>query len=173
MSHHLGSGAFLTWGVQVLPIPARREDDSSSDSIRAEFRRELTSILRVAWSKALTIAGAAVANGDPVIGLRHWVSCEHTEARLERGHLVVLRTIRHIVHRHATGLLDTSIGILRYSLIGAVVWRLEVERGCPVVAEVLTVGATGACGHRGRVIGDWLHLPFVSNNMRQADADEP
>jgi hypothetical protein len=53
--------ALVIRGVEILSVPARREDDCRADASRAVLRWELRSILGVAWRKALAILETAMA----------------------------------------------------------------------------------------------------------------
>lgn len=57
----------------------------------------------------------------------------------------------------------TEVRLLGYQFVRAVLRRPEVQAGCPVVAEVLRIGAARARGRRRRVHGGRVHLhPMVS-----------
>jgi len=157
--------ALMIWRIKVFAVPARRKDDSRSDTARTVLVRQFCSVFCVAGCEAFSILQASMADACAIRLLRHRVTRDHAEPRLEGRHLVVLRGVRHVVYRHATVLLESYIGELWHTLERTVLRRLEVKRSSPVVAEVLAVcaGRTGrACG---RIEDPGLHLEFVSGRI--------
>jgi hypothetical protein len=106
----------MIWRVEILPIPARWEDDGCADATGAILVGQLGSILRIAGGKALAVAKTAMADGRAISFLRHWIASYHAEARFEGCHFVVLCRVWHVIHCHATILLESNVGELRNAL---------------------------------------------------------
>ena len=71
--------------------------------------------------------------------------------------LVVRELIIHVVYSHSTLLaLKSSIGLLRDALVRPVAGP-EVERGGPVVGEIVGGLACCAIGQCGVIVFDWGH----------------
>jgi hypothetical protein len=125
--------------IKVDTIPARGEDDSGTNALGAVLGWQLTRVLRVAGSEAFPVTETAVTDGCLVVVLPvRGISGKHTEARLESGHLVVDGAVWHVIYCHSAVLLKPYVGHLRDALECTVLGRAEVQRGCPVVAEVLS-----------------------------------
>lgn len=162
----VGNVCLVVWRVQVLSIPAGREDDGCADATRAVLIWELSSVFGITRRKPLAIPETAVANRGFVLTLLvRGVSCDHSETGLECRHLAILGTVRHVVHRHASVLLDPKVGKLGDSLEGTILRGLEVQRGGPIVAEVLRVGASRASRLARQIVCDWFHLRRVSDSL--------
>lgn len=82
--------ALMIRGIEVLAVPARRENDSRADALGTELVRQLRRVLVVAGGEALAVAEAAVADGRAVGLLDARVAGDHAEAGLEGRHFVVL-----------------------------------------------------------------------------------
>jgi hypothetical protein len=77
----IGHVASVIWSIQVLPIPARREDDGSSNSSRAHLEGEIVRVLVVARSEPVAVSVAAVTDArlGALRSTEGWVSGEHSE----------------------------------------------------------------------------------------------
>lgn len=137
--------ALVVRRVEIFSIPARWEDDRCPNPARTVFVRQLSGVFGIAWGEAFAITEAAMTDGGLVSFLGHWVASDHAEAWLKGSHLAVLGAVGHVVDGHAAILLQSNVGELRNALEGAVLGRLEVQGGGPVVAEVLRVCARRAC----------------------------
>jgi len=137
--------ALVIWGIEVLAVPARREDDSRSNSTRTVLVGQLRSVLCITRRKAFTILQASVADACLVGLLGHGIARNHAKPWLEGCHLIVLGRVRHVVYRHTAILLEPYVGELWHTLESTVLGGFEVQRGSPVVAEVLAIraGCTG------------------------------
>jgi hypothetical protein len=118
--------ALVVRRIEVFAIPARREDHCRADASGAVLGGKLSSVLGVAWRKALAVLETAMAKRGAARFLGHGVAGNHAEAGLEGGHLAIFGGVGHIVHGHAAVLLDAYIGELRDTLKGGVVWGLKV-----------------------------------------------
>lgn len=155
--------ALVVRRIEIFAVPAGGEDDGSPNAARAILVGKLSSVFGIAGSEALAVAHAAMADGCFVGFFGHWVAGDHAEAGLEGGHLAVLGAVWHVVDGHASVLLEPNIGELRHTVESAVLGRLEVQGGSPVVAEVLGVGARSTGGLGRRIVLLWLHLYRVSD----------
>lgn len=125
-------------GIQVLAIPAAREDNRRADPLGAILRRQLRGIFPIAGSKPLAVAQTSVADGGLVgVFLHHGVAGDHAETGFEGRHFAVHRAVRHVVDGHAAVLLEADVGELGDALEGGVFGGAKVEGGGPVVGEVL------------------------------------
>lgn len=148
--------------IEVLSIPAARENNRRPNPAGAILIRQLGGILAIAGREALAVLQAPMAQAGfrGLLGRR--VAGEHAEAGLEGGHFAVFGGVGHVVDGHAAVLLQSDVGELRDALEGRVLGGLEVERGGPVVGEVFRVGAGGAGGEGGGVVFGGFHLGGVS-----------
>lgn len=133
--------------IEILSIPARREDKTSSDTTRARLEGETPGVLVVTWRKSFSITIASMA--DIWVRLsalaKSWITDNHSESLvglvrsyqphvglfgsthgLEGSDCLLLGIRIHVVDREAAVLLQTSIGLLRNPLEGAILRRLEV-----------------------------------------------
>ena len=157
--------ALVIGRIEVLAIPARRKDDSRSDAARTVLVGQFRSIFCVAGCEAFPVLQASMADACAIGLFGHGITRNHAEPRLEGRHLVVLRRIRHVVHRHATVLLEPHVGELGHTLKRTILGRFEVQRGSPVVAEVFAVCARRASRALGRIKDLWFHLQSVSEGL--------
>ena len=159
--------ALVVWRINILPIPARWEDDGCTDALGAVLVWQLASVLAIAWCEALSVSEASMADRDSVVFGGGWVTSDHAEAGLECSHLVVFGAVWHVVDCHATILLKSYVGELGDALERAVLRRPEVQCSGPVVAEILAVCA-GCAGGLGRGIefsGFHLVVSVVAANV--------
>ena len=160
----VGQMGLVVGAVEVLAIPAGREDDGGADTTGARLRGEGPSVLAVTRSKALAVSVAAMAHIGVGLCSRAevGVACNHAEAGLEGSDLVLLGVRIHVVNRKTTVLRDTDVGHLGNSLVGSVLRRLEVDVRSPVVAVILGERACSAGGGLGWVHVGRVHLGSVS-----------
>ena len=67
--------------IQVLPVPAGREDYGSSNTSGAHLKGEIARVLIVARSETVAVSVAAVTNAGlgTLRSTKGWVSREHSE----------------------------------------------------------------------------------------------
>jgi hypothetical protein len=77
--------AAVIWTIQVLPIPAGREDYSSPDASGAYLEGEVERVLVIARSESVAVSVAAVTNAGQGTLRRTggWVSSDHPETLYE------------------------------------------------------------------------------------------
>lgn len=93
--------ALVVWAIEILPVPARGEDDGSADAARARLGGQLLGVLGV--------AGRAVA-------AHCFVACR--EAAVADGFERALGADRRVAGEHAEALRGVSVWLGRLALTG-------------------------------------------------------
>ena len=78
----VGHVAAMIGTVEILAVPARREDDGGADPARTHLGWQLRGVARVAWRKPVPVALASVADARESGRLISdgWVAGDHAEA---------------------------------------------------------------------------------------------
>jgi len=167
----IGDVAMMIGRVDVLAVPAGWEDVRDADTARTRLGRELGRVGAVAGGAvaargALGFGQAAVAvdEGTGSLRTKGGITSNHAEALGECGSFLVATTEGpHVVDGETAvlleeGAIEAAVGHLWDATECAVFGRLEVDRGGPVVAEVLDHLARSALGCRSRVDRGGVHL---------------